>query len=221
MSNWIYLSYELSETLSNYGGSKGIEIEWLRRMDKGDASNNSALSLSSHTGTHIDYPLHFFKEGKTGSDYKAGNFVFHEVGVLDISKSDITDYLISPKNLENSLPSSVEFLIIKTGFCTSRNEEKYWNFNWGFGLGTADFLKKTFPKLKAIGFDLISLSSFQQRETGRAAHKEFLEKNDVLIVEDLDLKEVSSTTKIKTLVVAPLRFVGADGTPVTIMAEIE
>lgn len=211
----------MSENLSNYGGSKGIEIEWLRRMDKGDASNNSALKLSSHTGTHIDYPLHFFNEGKSGSDYQAGNFVFNEVGILDISKAEVKDYLISTKNLENTLPSSVNFLIIKTGFCNARNEEKYWNFNWGLGLGTADFLKTSFPQLKAIGFDLISLSSYQQRETGRAAHKEFLEKNDILIVEDLDLKQITSSTKIKTLVVAPLRFVGADGSPVTILAELE
>lgn len=220
MSSWEFLSYEMTETLSNYGGSRGIEIEWLRRMDKGDSSNNSALKLSSHTGTHIDYPLHFYKEGKTGSEYSANNFVFTKVGILDISHADVNAYLISNRDLKNDLQGDIEFLIIKTGFCNRRNDTKYWEHNWGFASETAAFLKGKFPQLKAIGFDLISLSSYQQRETGRIAHKEFLEKNDILIVEDMDLQNIFEETQIKTLIVSPVRFEGADGAPVTIIAEI-
>lgn len=220
MSNWEFLSYEMTGSLTNYGGSKGIEIEWLRRMDKGDTSNNSALKFSSHTGTHIDFPLHFYVEGKTGSEYSASNFVFTKVGVLDISAADVHSYLISNRDLKNNLSSDLEFLIIKTGFCNRRNDTKYWEHNWGFAPETANFLKEKFPNLKAIGFDLISLSSYQQRETGRVAHKEFLEKNDILIVEDMDLQNIFGETKIKTLIVSPLRFEGADGAPVTILAEM-
>lgn len=220
MGSWEFLSYEMAETLSNYGGTTGIEINWLRRMDKGDSSNNSALKLSSHTGTHIDYPLHFYKEGKTGSEYSANNFIFTSVGILDISKADVDSYLIANRDLKNELPSSIEFLIIKTGFCNRRSESVYWEHNWGFAPETANYLKAKFPKLKAIGFDLISLSSYQQRETGRIAHKEFLEKNDILIIEDMDLQNVFEETRIKTLIVSPLRFKGADGAPVTILAEI-
>jgi kynurenine formamidase len=221
MNNWIYLSHELAPDLSNYGGSNGIEIDWLRRMDQGDSSNNSALKLSSHTGTHIDYPLHFFKEGKTGSDYKPAHFVFNKVGIIDISDRNISDYLISPEDLENSLSNDIDFLLIKTGFSTVRNEEKYWKYNWGFAPETASYLKARFPLLRAIGFDSISLSAYQQREIGRIAHKEFLEKNDILIVEDMDLKDVDTSTIMNQLIIAPLRFTGADGAPVTIMAELK
>jgi arylformamidase len=220
MSKWIYLSYELSASLSNYGGSNGIEIEWIRRMDQGDASNNSSLKLSAHTGTHIDYPLHFFKDGKTGSDYVANELVFKSIGMVDISGQEVIDYLIQPNNLINAPTHSIEFLIIKTGFCHCRNEEKYWKFNWGFAPETASFLKKKYPQLKAIGFDLISLSAYQQRETGRVAHKEFLEHHNILIVEDMDLSQIEAVHNIQTLAVAPLRFKGADGAPVTILAEI-
>jgi|688.fasta_scaffold594822_2 arylformamidase len=221
MNNWIYLSYELAPELSNYGGSTGIEIEWLRRMDKGDTSNNSALKLSSHTGTHIDYPLHFFKEGKTGSDYKAAHFVFTKVGIINITQRNIADYLISSEDLENNLSNDIDFLIIKTGFCNARNEEKYWKYNWGFAPETATYLKTRFPDIRAIGFDCISLSAYQQREIGRIAHKEFLEKNDLLIIEDLDLRYVDINTHMVQLIIAPLRFTGADGAPVTIMAELK
>jgi kynurenine formamidase len=220
MSKWTYLSYELSPTLSNYGGSSGIEIEWLRRMDKGDTSNNSALKLSAHTGTHIDYPLHFFKDGKTGSDYASHDLVYTSIGVLDISAEQVENFLIQPANMANCPVGEIEFLIIKTGFCNWRNEEKYWKFNWGFAPETAAYLKKKYPRLQAIGFDLISLSAYQQRETGRVAHKEFLEHHNILIVEDMDLNMVQDSQNIKTLIVAPLRFKGADGAPVTILAEM-
>lgn len=225
MSNtkWEYLSYELTEDLSNYGGSKGIEIEWVKRMDKGDPSTNSYLRLPAHTGTHIDYPLHFFAQGKTGSHYSASDLVYNRIGVIDISLENITDYLINNTHLKNTLhsaPEDTEFLIIKTGFTHKRDTEEYWKLNWGFAPETAAFLKKTFPHLKAIGFDLISLSSYQQRETGRVAHKEYLEVFDILIVEDLDLKKVSSKTTIQTLIVSPLRFKEADGAPVNVIAQI-
>ena len=44
----------------------------------------------------------------------------------------------------------------------------------GFDIGTARYIKKTFPHIRAIAFDLISLSSYQNREIGRLTHKEFL-----------------------------------------------
>ena len=220
MGNWVYLSYELHPALSNYGGAAGISIDWLRRMDRGDTSNNSSLQLPSHTGTHIDYPLHFFHPGKTGSDYPAAHMVFANTGIIDISQAEINDYLIKPYHLEQSMDPAIEFIIIKTGFCNHRNEEKYWKYNWGFAPETAGFLKNQFPQLRAIGFDLISLSSYQQRETGRIAHKEFLQENDLLIVEDMDLHQINNTTILHSLVVAPLRFAGADGAPVTILADI-
>lgn len=220
-NNWIFLSYELSPDLSNYGNSAGIEIDSVRSMERGDTSNNSFLRLPSHTGTHIDYPFHFYKEGKTGSDYLAGNFIFPKVGVLDISGIEPEHYLITPECLSGkALEGDYDFLIIKTGFCHYRNEEKYWKYNWGWAPQTADFFRQKYPSLKAVGFDLISLSSYQQREVGRVAHKAFLEKNNILIVEDLDLSAINKHTKIGQLIVAPLRFAEADGAPVTILAQI-
>jgi len=221
MSKWVYLSYEMSESLSNYGNGKGIEIEWIRSMDRGDTSNNSALKLPSHTGTHLDYPFHFYNNGKKGSDYSVMDHVFESVSIIDISNETIQDYLIRTNNLTLPENNKTRFLIIKTGFCEKRTKEEYWNFNWGFAPETAGFLKSKLPSLKAIGFDLISLSSYQQRETGRIAHKEFLEKNDILIIEDMDLSHISQNTIVNNLIVSPLRFKDADGTPVTIFANID
>jgi len=216
---WKFLSYELSPELSNYGDGNRINIDRVRRMDRGDASNNSLLSLPAHTGTHIDFPFHFYQEGRTGSAYSAQELVFTNVGILDISHINPQDHLIRNEHLDlEALDKDIDFIIVYTGFCQYRNEEKYWKYNWGWAPETAGFLRQNFSRLRAFGFDLISLSAYQQREAGRAAHKEFLEKNDILIIEDMKLSGVNAKCEIDTMVVSPLRFSGSDGAPVTVFA---
>ncbi|MCX7744169.1 MAG: cyclase family protein [Flavobacteriales bacterium] len=221
-SEWKFLSYELSPALSNYGGANGIHIEWIRRIDKGDSSNNSTLQLAAHTGTHIDYPFHFLANGKKGNDYNANELVFYQCTIVDIHSINPKNFLITPNDLEQFISNSsstIELILFKTGFCYRRDEESYWKYNWGFAPECAGFLKTKFPRLRAIGFDLISLSSYQQRETGRLAHKEFLGTHNLLIVEDMDLRNVSADEKFSLVIISPLRFTNADGSPVTVWAK--
>ena len=35
-----------------------------RDMSKGDSANTSHIAMSSHAGTHIDFPYHFSLDGK-------------------------------------------------------------------------------------------------------------------------------------------------------------
>ena len=222
--NWKFLSYSLSSALSGYGDGKRISIRKLKSQAKGDSSNNSEISLPSHFGTHLDFPLHFNLRGKSIDNYNAEDFVFKSVKIIDLQNIKFSSYLISVENLkalELTENQETDFLFFKTGYCEIRDTEKYWRYGLGFDIGTAEFIKLKFPNLKAIGFDLISLSSYQERKTGRKAHFEFLIENDLLIIEDVDLRGVSTKTKIKQLIVAPIRFENADGTPVTILANIE
>lgn len=222
--NWEFLSYSLSSTLSGYGDGKRISIRKLKSQEKGDSSNNSEISLPSHFGTHLDFPLHFNLTGKSIDNYNAEDFVFKSVKIIDLQHIEFSGYLISVENLKTiGLIGNREtdFLFFKTGYCEIRDTEKYWRYGLGFDIGTAKFIKSKFPNLRAIGFDLISLSSYQERKVGRKAHFEFLIENDILILEDVDLRKVSAKTKIKELIVAPLRFEHADGAPVTLLANIE
>lgn len=218
---WLFLSYELSPKLSSYGNGQRIIIESLNKIKKGKSCNTTLLKIPSHVGTHIDYPYHFSESGTGGSSYEAREFVFKNVRLIEIYNEGITDFLIRPCNIFfDSIDYSTTLLLIKTNFCKNRNSEAYWNENWGFAPDTASFFKKNIPNLRAIGFDLISLSSFQKRDIGRKAHNEFLINNNILIIEDMDLTQVSKITSFSQVIIAPLRFEDADGSPVTIFAEI-
>jgi len=63
---YIYdITAPLSSALPVYPGDPEVTITPLTQLQWGDAANVSRLVLSSHTGTHLDAPRHFFAEGPT------------------------------------------------------------------------------------------------------------------------------------------------------------
>ena len=73
--------------------------------------------------------------------------------------------------------------------------------------------------VQAIGMDWISVSSFENRELGRQAHRAFLnrdgEGHPVLIIEDMDLS--ADLNGLREVWVAPLLVEGIDSAPCTII----
>lgn len=220
MSNTLFLSYPLNDKAFGYGNGDRFKISQVRDMCCGDTSNNTVFEMPTHYGTHIDYPYHFSSDGKKSTDYSVTDFIYNQVGIVEVEANNVTDFLIKNQDLEiEHINSNVELLFIKTGFCEKRYTDEYWEFGFGFHPETANYLKQHFPNLKAIAFDLISMNSYQQRETGREAHKQYLIENDILIVEEVDLTKVTAQTKFNEVIIAPLMLDKADGAPVTIIAK--
>ncbi len=221
ISKWIHLSYPLNCETPAYGGGDSLKLQHEKSIEDGDSCNTSYWSLSNHLGTHIDFPRHFARAGKTSDDYNPEFWIFHSPFILDISTVE-PGVIIEPEAVDmNIVPDNTDILVIKTGFCHLREKNIYWENNPGFAPRLAAFLRKRFLHLRVFGFDSISLSSFAHRETGREAHKAFLDHpNPILLLEDMDLSMVDNTVKLKQLIVSPLRVEGADGAPCTVFADI-
>jgi len=220
MSKIIYLSYPLNDKAFGYGNGDRFKLIQVRDMCCGDTSNNTVFEMPTHYGTHIDYPCHFSSDGKKSTDYNVSDFIFNQVSIVEVEAQNVEDYLIKNKDLPlEGLNPDTELLFVKTGFCNKRYSDEYWQFGFGFHPETASFLKQKFPNLKVIAFDLISMNSYQKRETGREAHKQFLIKNDILIIEEVDLTQVNALTQFEEVIIAPLLLDKADGAPVTIIAK--
>ncbi len=217
----LFLSYELSNDLSGYGGGDRIEIEKSRSMCCGDTSNNTVFKMPTHFGTHIDFPFHFSSEGAKSSSYLSQDFVFEEVELLELDLRERDSKIIEPADLGPTVNTKARLLFIKTFYCEVRDSHLYWENGPGFAPETAAALKKLYPALEAIAFDSISLTNFQNRPLGRVAHKSFLIENNLLIIEDVDLKLISKDTEIKEVIIAPLRMKDCDGAPATIIAKVE
>ena len=111
---------------------------------------------------------------------------------------------------------NIEILILKTDFGRHRGENVYWKNQPVIPSNLASILKNKFKKLRAFGFDLISLTSKLDREEGKKAHIEFLINNDILIIEDMSLSKLKKTPKM--IVVSPLMIDKADGVPCNILS---
>ena len=53
------VSVPLRSGMPTYDGEPGPHLDPLKQIARGDSANVTALSLGSHTGTHVDAPHHF------------------------------------------------------------------------------------------------------------------------------------------------------------------
>jgi kynurenine formamidase len=211
-----FLSYTIDETTPAYGGGKGYVKRHIKDISNGDSCNTIEFTMPNHLGTHIDFPKHFSVAGKTLNDYEADFWIFKKAKVIDIVPSE--DLLINEKRLHlDSLEKDIELLFLRSGFESLRNSDTYFMKNPGLHSSLAKVFRERFPRLKAVGMDFISISSFKHRDEGRLAHKVFLLDADILLIEDVKLS-VMASNKVYQVVGLPLMLAEADGVPITLIA---
>tara|TARA_B100002051_G_C16606922_1_gene571080 strand:+ start:51 stop:716 length:666 start_codon:yes stop_codon:yes gene_type:complete len=215
------LSHFLDKNTPTYGNRDNLFIDEVSQISKGDSANSSSWNFSTnHIGTHIDAPSHFFEKGKTITDFKNSYWYSQKCYMIDIPcKNGI---LINFTKLFLDIPKDTEVLLIRTGYENYRNSEKYWNDNPGLSSELCNYLKDNFCTLRIVGFDFISLTSWNYRDEGKKAHRILLgssnNRDSVCIIEDMHLADV--TYDIHNLVIAPIFVESSNASPVTVFANI-
>ena len=219
---WVYLSHFLHPGSPVYGEGWGFREKKEKQMENGDTCNTSRWTLSNHMGTHIDFPRHFSIRGRTLNDYPPDYFMFTHIHLVDISPVE-PGKIVGPDDMGlSNVSKNTELLLIKTGFGKHRGNKIYWEKNPGFDPGVADYLRGLLPRVRVMGFDVISLSSYARRSLGHQAHNAFLNHTrPILPLEDMDLSQADETKIIHRAMVAPLLVSGSNGSPCTVMAKIE
>lgn len=219
----VYLSYPLSQTTPAFGGELNrFCTKPIKSLSNGDSCNVTHLSFSSHLGTHIDTPFHFFQKGMTVTDYPASFWVFNKVKLVEVPLT--SGRWISKHDMETELIDNIDLLLIKTNFCYKRQERMYWENNPGIDADLGRYLRKVYPNVRGVGFDFISVSRWQDREEGRLSHRAFLDPDGqghpILLIEDMDLRPLSIDMEINYVSVFPLLIENADGAPVTVISNV-
>lgn len=223
---WIYLSHVLRETTPLYGGAGEIRINPTRSMKRGDTSNNSDLHFPAHAGTHVDAPRHFDPEGMTLDRYPLEYWHAERPWLVDCAAD--AGELLGLARLGNDvekIPEDCDLLLLRTGFerWRSRDPEAYSLRGPGLAHDVCDWLRRN-RRLKMLGLDFISVSSFAHREEGRRAHRALLAAHDsgaepLLPVEDMALSRLATVPA--ELWIIPISFTEADGAPVTAIARLQ
>lgn len=222
-SKYISLSHILSVNTPSYGNRDKVYIKKNSSIQNGDTANTSSYFISNnHIGTHIDVPNHFSGQGKKTYEIPLNDYFYSKIGLVELKCEEAK--LIGISDLESKLSHidpNIDLLLIKTGYESYRNNDKYWNDNPGLAPELADFLRNKFLNLSCVGFDFISLTSWKFREHGRPAHLAFLapKKNEryLLIIEDMSLMHIKD--KLESVIVVPFFIEDGNGGAVTVIAK--
>jgi len=161
--------------------------------------------------------MEFYTIKQMIENFDAEFWVFEKPLFIEIEPRNIVikEELISA--LELIAEKDYDILIVKTGICNIRGTKQFWNENYGFHPNIYSYLVNNFPQIRILGFDSISVSSFQNRILGREAHKAFLNpKRPILLLEDMNLIDVNENTQFSEIIVSPLRIANCDGIPCTV-----
>lgn len=224
MRNNISLSHIISQTTPAYGNRDKVFIRDNSSILKGETANSSCRIFSNnHIGTHIDSPRHFSATGRKTHEFDIDDFFYDKVQLVEIPcSSGILISIDDFKKIEHEITPDCELLLIRTGYEQCRSVDKYWNDSPGLAAELADYFRKFYPNLRCVGFDFISLTSWNFRAEGRVSHKAFLclenNKKIILVIEDMALAQISK--KIKSVVVAPMFVEDGNGGAVTVFADL-
>lgn len=209
----IDLTLTISQETPMFPGSPvPLFIPW-EDLEK-DKYNLEMLLISSHTGTHVDAPFHFIKNGKKIHQIEPRRFLCNvtmirvriEPGGL-IMKEHITSHEKKFGSIERG--SSVVFA---TGWNDNLRRKDLFKKNPGLSESAARYLVSLGVNLVGIDSPSIDVGSDEKF----SAHKALL-RNDVLILENLcNLRSVKSLHF--RLVALPLKLQNATGSPVRAIA---
>ena len=219
---YIRVSYDLEPLMPVFAGNPPNRVEKVDCFEKGEAWNSSLLTLFNHNGSHIDAPNHFDPRGRKICDYTIDDFIYTNPCLVDIPKE--AGDCITAEDLAVTGARDCDILLVRTGFYRIRNDESYVGDNPWLEPGAADFIRRNFTKLRAIGIDTVSIASCRHPEEGGDAHRILLREGDyasgpVMIIEDLNLGVLPSG--IKRFYAVPLFVRDADSMPCTAFAETD
>lgn len=204
-NSWIDASAPIDPaTTPVYEGNSPIKFEFNLDMHKGDPVTLSSYSFGAHTGTHIDAPEHFIKDGLSVDKLPLEPFIGPAI-VIDFP-SDVT--AITAAELNKHQWHGAKRVLLRT-----RSSHEGWIVNPKF--------RKDFPylapdaaqlladaKVELVGIDYLSIEQFGAKVP--KTHQILLGKN-IPIIEGLDLRKVQAGNY--DLIVLPLRVVGHEGAP--------
>src|SRR6476661_3466345 len=175
---FVDVSVLLAPGIPVYPGNPPFEMTPVKRVAAGDSSNNSRLTMGSHTGTHVDAPRHFFDD-KPGADSLPLELLVGRARVVDLPhRGGITETHLAAAGLREDLR-----VLLRTP------NSALWNSADGFHSeytylteGGARFLVD--QGVKVVGVDYLSVEQF--KKPGAPAHHALL-GNGVVIIEGLNL----------------------------------
>jgi len=189
-----------------YPRNPAVEIAPAKRIARGDSSNVSLLTLGSHTGTHVDAPLHMDDAG-AGVDQVSLDALIGPAVVVDIP-DDVR--AIGAAEIDSRIGKHTRVLL------RSRNSKRFATsgvFEEDFTYLAPDGAELLVSRgVKLVGIDALSV---EQYHAGHHRSHDTLLRANVAIIEGLALENVAPGEY--EVVCLPLRIRDCDGAPARVV----
>jgi arylformamidase len=201
-SEWIDITVTIRNGMPYWPDNPPPRVERVMDMMRGDEATVSTLVVGSHTGTHMDAPLHFIQGGK-GLDEMPLSATMGEALVIEIRDRE----MITVSELGKYPIASGDRVLFKTP-----NSAHGWpdrDFMEQFVYLSTDAARWLVARgVQTIGVDYLSIGGYQKN--GPEVHRVLLQAG-VWIIEGLDLSRVQAGPY--DLICLPLKFHRSDGAP--------
>ncbi len=198
------VSVTIEEGMVVWPGGAAVRLYRDEKIEEGANANVSNLSLSVHTGTHVDSPFHFLSDGS-----KVDNM---PLDIL-IGKAQVFEFSDDIQEIDEKVVEGLELEMgVKRVLFKTRNSH-FWKdhpdeFQTTFvGINESGAISLVERDVKLVGIDYLSIAPYKK---SRPTH-EVLLKSGMVIIEGLDLGKVQPG--VYTLVCLPLKLKDTDGAP--------
>ncbi len=162
------------------------------------------IAMNLHTGTHIDFPLHTLKDGKTSNKH-------HLTKLIGSAKVFDMMHLKEKINVDDikDLPIEADDFIL---FKTKNSFDESFNFDWVYvDHSAAKYLAK--KGVRGVGLDALGI---ERDQPNHPTHDALL-KEDIIILEGIDLSMVKAERY--KLYCLPLKIENVEALPVRAILE--
>ena len=180
-------------------GDPAVSFEPAASLEEGDPANLTRLELGSHTGTHVDAPLHFLAGGEGVERLPLDALIGPALVV------DLTGLERDVRAADLDIPAGTERLLLKTPNSRLWERGEFVAEHVTIAPDAASLLVELGVRL--VGVDYLSVGSPE-------THRILLEAG-IVPLEGLDLREVDPG--LYELVALPLRLEGVDGAPARVV----
>lgn len=199
---WIDVSIPLHNGMHGWPGNPPMVVTMHLGTAKGDVCNVSGLNLNSHTGTHMDAPLHFLHGAKTMDDLP-WDAVIGPARLVEIKDPKA----IKPAELKKLKPQKGERLLFKTRNSAVSYQKPEFDKDFVYiSKEGAQYLVDC--GVQTVGVDYFSVGGFYK--DGIETHHALL-KPEVWIIEGLNFDGVKPGNY--DLICLPIKLHRGDGAP--------
>lgn len=200
------ITLPMKNDMVTYPGDPVFTKEQVCSVAEGAGANLSRYTFGSHTGTHLDSPLHMFGKGE-GVDDTPLDRLIGEAHVYDAGEADV----LTKNVLATFSYEGVTRVLFKTKNSRTLLEEQAFNTSHvAFDEEGARFLVE--QGIEVVGIDYLSVERFSAE--GHPAHDTLLH-GGVTIIEGVSLRDVPEGTY--TLFIGVLRITRSDGAPARVL----